>query len=254
MAQLSPQRRRAVAPVLLGLVLLLAWALAAAAASPVLLPGPGRVLARFWTDLTTGALWPYLAVTLAEALAGCLLGAVVALPLAVAIHRSVWFSAAVQPFLGATQAIPAIALAPLLVLWVGYGMLPVVLLCGLIVFFPIFVSAVVGLRMVPRELLDAARLDGAGSGPLLRHVEAPMAMPSLLGGLKNGFALSVTGVVVGEMVMGGSGLGTVLTVQRDAVDTAGMFATIAWLCLIAAAAYSLITWWERRSAIVESLT
>ncbi len=70
MAQLSPQRRRAVAPVLLGLVLLLAWALAAAAASPVLLPGPGRVLARFWTDLTTGALWPYLAVTLAEALAG----------------------------------------------------------------------------------------------------------------------------------------------------------------------------------------
>ena len=67
-------------------------------------------------------------------------------------------------------------------------------------------------------------------------------------------SLSVTGAVVGEMVMGGNGLGTVLTVQRDAVDTAGMFATIAWLCLIAAGAYSLITWWERRSAIVEALT
>ena len=95
---------------------------------------------------------------------------------------------------------------------------------------------------------------GAGSFGLLRHVEAPLALPSLLGGFKNGFALSVTGAVVGEMVMGGSGLGTVLTVQRDAVDTTGMFATIAWLCLIAAGAYSLITWWERRSAIVESLT
>lgn len=254
MTRLSPQRRRLIAPALLGLVLLVVWALAASAASPIFLPGPAGVLARIVDDAITGALWPYLAVTLAEAGGGCLLGAVVALPLAVAIHRSAWFSDAVHPFLGATQAIPAIALAPLLVLWVGYGLIPVVLLCALIVFFPILVSAVVGLRMVPREVVDAARIDGAGSLGLLRHVEAPLALPSLLGGLKNGFALSVTGAVVGEMVMGGSGLGTVLTVQRDAVDTTGMFATIAWLCLIAAGAYSLITWWERRSAIVESLT
>ncbi|WP_264701803.1 ABC transporter permease [Micropruina sonneratiae] len=254
MRRLNPRHRRVIAPMLLGVVLLGLWSLAAAVASPVLLPGPARVLARLWTDATAGTLWPYLAVTLAEALGGCLLGAVVALPLAVAIHRSAWFSDAVQPFLGATQAIPAIALAPLLVLWIGYGLVPVVLLCALIVFFPILVAAVVGLRMAPRELSDAARLDGAGSLALLRHIEAPLALPSLLGGFKNGFALSVTGAVVGEMVMGGAGLGTVLTVQRDAVDTTGMFATIAWLCLIAAGAYSLITWWERRSAIVESLT
>ena len=110
------------------------------------------------------------------------------------------------------------------------------------------------LQSIPEDLYEAARLDGAGSLGLLRHVEAPLALPSLLGGFKNGFALSVTGAVVGEMVMGGSGLGTVLTVQRDAVDTTGMFATIAWLCVIAATAYSLITWWERRSAIVEALT
>ena len=254
MTSISPQTRRLVAPLLLGLALLALWTALAGVASPVLLPGPAKVLARFWSDLITGALWPYLAVTLAEALGGCLIGAAVALPLSVAIHRSAWFSDAVQPFLGATQAIPAVALAPLLVLWIGYGLLPVVLLCALIVFFPILVAAVVGLRMVPREVVDAARLDGAGSLGLLRHVEAPLALPSLLGGFKNGFALSVTGAVVGEMVMGGSGLGTVLTVQRDAVDTTGMFATIAWLCVIAATAYSLITWWERRSAIVEALT
>ena len=106
--------------------------------------------------------------------------------------------------------------------------------------------------MVPREVVDAC-IDAPEPRPL-RHVEAPLAPPSPFGGFKNGSALSVTGAVVGEMVMGGSGLGTVLTVQRDAVDTTGMFATIAWLCLIAAGAYSLITWWERRSAIVESLT
>ncbi|MFT4295668.1 MAG: ABC transporter permease subunit [Micropruina sp.] len=254
MSQLSPQRRRLLAPALFGLLLLVVWLLAASAASPLLLPGPGGVLTRIVEDAVAGTLWPYLAVTLAEAIGGCLLGALAALPLAIAIHRSAWFSDAVQPFLGATQAIPAIALAPLLVLWIGYGLVPVVLLCALIVFFPILVAAVTGLRMVDREVVDAARLDGAGSLALLRHVEAPLALPSLLGGFKNGFALSVTGAVVGEMVMGGSGLGTVLTVQRDAVDTAGMFATIAWLCLIAAGAYSLIAWWERRSAIVESLT
>lgn len=254
MAMFSPQRRRLIAPVALGVALLLVWTSAAAATTPVLLPAPGWVLSRLATDLATGALWPYVALTLAEALGGCLLGALVALPLAVAIHRSVWFSDAVQPFLGATQAIPAIALAPLLVLWVGYGLLPVVLLCALIVFFPILVSAVVGLAMVPRELVDAGRLDGASSLGLLWQIETPLALPSLLGGFKNGFALSVTGAVVGEMVMGGNVLGTVLTVQRDAVDTTGMFATITWLCLIAAAAYSLITWWERRSAIVDSLS
>ena len=78
MKQLSPQRRRIFAPLALGVLLLAAWALAAAVASPVLLPGPARVLVRLWTDLLTGALWPYLAVTVAEALGGCLLGAVVA--------------------------------------------------------------------------------------------------------------------------------------------------------------------------------
>lgn len=253
MRHIDPKRRRLIAPALLGLVLLALWALAGTAISPVLLPSPGGVLVRIVQDAAAGVLWPYLAVTLIEALGGCLLGALVALPLAVAVHRSAWFSDAVQPFLGATQAIPAIALAPLLVLWIGYGLVPVIALCALIVFFPILVSAVVGLRMTPRDVVDAARLDGAGSLALLLHVEAPLALPSLLGGFKNGFALSVTGAVVGEMVMGGSGLGTVLTVQRDAVDTTGMFASIGWLCLLAAAAYLLISWWERRSAIIESL-
>ena len=253
MTRLSPRRRRLLAPVLLGLILLGLWAAAASVVSPLLLPRPWGVLVRIWQDAVDGMLWPYLWVTFIEASGGCLLGAAVALPLAMAIHRLAWFADAVQPFLGATQAIPAIALAPLLVLWIGYGLLPVVLLCALIVFFPILVSAVVGLRMVDREVVDAARLDGAGSLALLRHVELPLALPSLLGGFKNGFALSVTGAVVGEMVMGGNGLGTVLTVQRDAVDTTGMFASIAWLCLLAAGAYVLISWWERRSAIVESL-
>jgi NitT/TauT family transport system permease protein len=218
-----------------------------------LLPGPLDVAVRLVQELAAGQLWAFLGNTLGEAAGGCLLGAAVALPLAVLIHRSAWVSAAVHPFLGATQAIPAIALAPLLVLWVDYGWPSVVLLCALMVFFPVLISTVLGLRHVDRDVVEAARIDGASSLRLLGEIEAPLALPSTLAGLRNGFTLSVTGAVVGEMVMGGHGLGTLLTVQRDAVDTTGMFATIVLLCAVAATIYSLIYFVERRSRIVQTL-
>ena len=173
--------------------------------------------------------------------------------MAMLIHRSRWVNAAVTPFLGATQAIPAVALAPLLVLWLGYGLVPVIILCALIVFFPILIAAVIGLKHVDADVVDAGRIDGASSLALLYFVELPMALPSILGGLRNGVTLAVTGAIVGEMVMGGNGLGQVLTIQRGSVDTAGMFATIIVLCVFASGAYALILLWERRSRIVNSL-
>jgi NitT/TauT family transport system permease protein len=240
------------APLVLGALLLTLWALAAGPGSAYL-PTPGAVVARLAADLLDPGYWRYVAVTLAEAFGGALLGVAVALPLAVIVHRSRWAAAAVNPFLGATQAIPAVALAPLLVLWLGYGLGPVVVLCALIVFFPILIAAVVGLRHVDADIVDAARIDGASGLSLLLHVELPMALPSILGGVRNGVTLAVTGAIIGEMVMGGSGLGTVLTVQRESVDTAGMLATIVVLCAIASGAYAAIHVWERRSRIIDSL-
>lgn len=230
------------------------YAIVAVSAMPAfLLPTPDAVVGRFLADVTGPVIWPFVGVTLAAAVGGSLLGAAVALPLAILTHRSAWVNAALAPFLGATQAIPAIALAPLLVLWVGYGLGPVILLCGLMVFFPILVASVVGLRHVDPSVVDAARMDGAGSLALLRYIELPLALPSILAGLRNGFTLSVTGAVVGEMVMGGRGLGQLLAVQRDSVDTAGMFSTIIVLCAMASVAYSLILLVERRSQVVQSL-
>ncbi|GAB3703157.1 ABC transporter permease [Mariniluteicoccus flavus] len=246
-------RRDITAPALFGVLLVVAWWLLSRGAPAYLLPSPAAVVARLGDLLVGGEAWPYLGATLVEALAGSAAGVAVALPLALLIHRSSLASAAVQPFLGATQAIPAIALAPLLVLWVGYGLGAIVLLCALMVFFPILISAVVGLRHVDADVVEAARLDGAGSLALLRHIEGPMALPSVLAGLRNGFTLSVTGAVVGEMVMGGAGMGTILTLQRDAVDTAGMFASILVLCVVASGVYSLIHLWERRSRTINAL-
>lgn len=252
----SNTRRHLVAPWVFAALLVPGWQLSASVGQlpAYLLPSPAAVFERLARLLAEPATWPFIATTLVEALGGCVLGAAVALPLALLIHRSRWVSAAVTPFLGATQAIPAIAIAPLLVLWIGYGLRAVVILCALLVFFPILVSTVVGLRHVDASVLDAARMDGASSVASLRYVELPLALPNILAGLRNGFTLSVTGAVVGEMVMGGTGLGQLLTIQRDGLDTAGMFATIAILCVLASVAYGVLYGIERRSKVVASLS
>lgn len=209
------------------------------------LPSPLDTLRRGSEMLTQASMWRRIALTFCESLAGSILGACVALPLAYLIYRSRIIQAGVEPFLGATQALPAIALAPLLVLWIGYGLWPIVALCALIVFFPILVSTVVGLRKLNSDILDAAELDGASGWTMVRNIELPLASASILAGLRNGFTLSVTGALVGEMVMGGEGLGQVLTQSRTNVDTAGMFVTIFILCAMATLMYVVIYSIER---------
>src|SRR5690625_3970057 len=227
-------------PVVLGAVVLLVWEAVSRAGlvSPFFLPAPTAVAARLWAGLTTGELLGYTWVTLVEALLGSALGAAVAFPLGYLIARNRWAAAGLQPYVAASQALPAVALAPLLVIWVGYGLLPIVLLCALLVFFPILLATVLGMRTLDPEVVDAARLDGAHGWTMLRHIEVPMALPSLLTGLRNGFTLSVTGAVVGEFVMGGQGLGMVLSVQANSADTTGLSA-------LAIAIYTLLRAAER---------
>lgn len=236
-----------VAPLTLLVVLVAGWWATTefAGIEPWRLPSPQSVLASARDMLAQRWMWHRIGVTAWEALVGCLLGALVALPMSYAIYRSRVFQAAVEPFLGATQAIPAIALAPLLVLWVGYGLAPIAALCALMVFFPILVSSVLGLRHLDRDVLEAAELDGASGWVMARRIELPLAAPAILAGLRNGFTLSVTGAVVGEMVMGGTGLGQVLVQQRNNLDTSGMFVTIGVLCLMAMGVYAAIYRIER---------
>lgn len=209
------------------------------------LPSPADTWERAQALASQSSFWVRVFTTASEAIFGSVLGAIIALPLAYLIYRSPLIQAAVEPFLGATQAIPAIALAPLLVLWIGYGLWSITALCALLVFFPILVSSVVGLRHLDSEVLEAAELDGASGLTMATSIELPLAAPSILGGVRNGFTLSVTGAVVGEMVMGGTGLGQLLTQARTNVDTSGMFVTIIVLCTMATVIYILIYRIER---------
>ena len=234
-------------PLAIAAVVLVVWEAVAAAGAvrAHFLPAPSAVVTRLWSEITDGQLLGYTWVTLSEALLGSLLGAAVAMPLGYLIARNRWAAAGLQPYIAASQALPAVALAPLLALWLGYGLLPIVLLCALLVFFPILLATVLGLRTLDRDVVDAARLDGAHGWSMLRHIELPMSLPSLLTGLRNGFTLSVTGAVVGEFVMGGQGLGMVLSVQANSADTTGLFATLAVLSLLAVLMYVLLREVER---------
>lgn len=253
----SPRRRMpgslarsaiaALAPFLAGVALLVAWQLAVqvSGVSAFLIPGPLAVARAFVAALADGMIPSYAVTTLEESLAGFLLGAVIALPLGYAIARSGALAATLEPYLAASQAMPAVALAPLLVLLLPYGLAPVAALCALIVFFPAAVNTTLGFRTLDHDVLEAARIDGAGRWALLRHVEAPLALPSVLAGLRASLTLSVTGAVVGEFVLGDQGLGGLLIIARGNFNAPLVFATLLALAILAIALYTLARLVER---------
>ncbi|MGO8950655.1 MAG: ABC transporter permease [Ktedonobacterales bacterium] len=247
---------QALPAVVIGLVALGAWQLLAqSGAVPALfLPTPAAVLRSFWFSLTSpnNSLVGYAAITLLESLLGCALGAAVAIPLGYGIARSRLVAEAAQPYIAGSQALPALALAPLLALWLGYNLTPVIVLCALIVFFPMVVTTVLGLRLLDVDLLDAARVAGAGRWAMLRYIELPLALPSILAGLRTSLTLSVTGAIVGEFVIGGKGLGELLVAELQSLDSAGLFATLLTLVALATVLYGGMRWIERRFSYAEA--
>ena len=240
-------------PLALGLVVIVAWSLIVRGGlvASYLLPAPGEVVRVFWESLTNGLLWHYARPTLIESLEGFVVGSLFGLATGYGIARSRLLARMLEPYLAASQALPAIALAPLLVLWLGYGLTPVVVLCALIVFFPVHVNTALGIRSLNREILDAARVDGAGGWSLLRYFEFQLALPSILAGMRAGLTLSITGAVVGEFVIGDRGLGGLLTIARGNFNTPLVFATLFTLAILASGLYGIGRLIERRLSYLE---
>lgn len=233
---------RIAAPAALALTALTVWELVVRAGlvREAFLPAPSSLAVRFGHELANGPLLAHTAVTVSEALLGTLFAILVAVPLGYLIARVSWVDMAVTPYVTASQAIPAVAVAPLLALWIGYGLTPIAILCAVVAFFPMLITTVLGVRALPRDVLEAARLDGASWWQSLVWVESPIALPSVLAGIRAGMALSVTGAVVGEFTMGGRGLGMLLTLYRDANDTGGLFATLVMLALLAVGLFTVL--------------
>jgi NitT/TauT family transport system permease protein len=211
-----------------------------------ILPSPGMVWLKFTHALLDGSLLLHALVTLEEIGLGLLAGTFFATALGYLLAKSQLFERLLSPYLVAMQAIPIVAIAPLLVIWFGPGMFSKVLICALIVFFPVLVNTVVGVRAVPRSLHALMGSLHATRWQTLRLLELPAALPILLGGLRIGATLSVIGAVVGELVGSNQGLGFLINVGRGQYDTALVFVAVFTLVALALTLYSLVAFFEHR--------
>jgi len=214
---------------------------------PYILPPPESVASRFIRGWADGIIGPHAASTLVEIALGLLVGTVVGLVVGYGLARSALVERVVSPYIVAAQATPILALAPLLALWFGPGLTSKVVICGLIVFFPIAVSTMVGIRSVDAGLLEMARSFRATRRQVLTTLEVPAALPSILGGLRVGVTLAVVGAIVGEWAGAERGLGVLVNLARGSLfDIPLMFATLVTIALLGIALYLVVVVLERR--------
>jgi NitT/TauT family transport system permease protein len=232
-------------PVFALILLVLVWhfAIVIFEIRPFLLPRPWGVFTRVFSerDRLLEHAWP----TIQEILGGFLLSVVIGIPLAIAMVSSTYVDRAVSPLLVASQTVPKIAIAPVLLVWFGLGLTPKVFIAFLIAFFPVVISTAVGLRSVPGELIDLATSMGAGRFQLFRRIRFPYALPTIFGGLKVAITLAAIGAIVGEFVGADQGLGYLIMVANGRLDTELMFAVVIVLVAIGVALYWVIELLER---------
>lgn len=211
-----------------------------------ILPSPALVWNRFWTVLLDGSLLRHSAYTLVEVLAGLTLGMVTATALGYLLAKSPTVERLLSPYVVASQAVPVVAIAPLLIIWFKPGLFSKVLISALIVFFPILVNTIVGVRSVSEELRELMRSLQATPWQTFRILEVPAALPVFLGGLRVGATLSVIGAVVGEFVGADRGLGFLINRARGQYDTALVFVAVLTLVIMALALYGTVILAEAR--------
>ena len=240
---------RSIWPVVLGaLGFIVLWQLVVFLGNypPYILPGPWTVLDRFVSAWTDGTMAPAVAATLQEIVLGFAFGSTIGLLAGYALARSRVIGLVLSPYLVAAQSTPILALAPLLILWFGPGLLSKIVICSLIVFFPVAISTAVGLRSVDSRLLELGRSLRASPRQTLTTIEIPAALPSIMGGIRVGVTLAVVGAVVAEWVSPESGLGVLINLARGSLfDIPLMFAALLMLALVGVALYGIAVLVER---------
>jgi ABC-type nitrate/sulfonate/bicarbonate transport system permease component len=231
-------------PLLLGAGIIAAWEIYVRAADidPLLLPPPSAV-ARYLVD-NTRMMASNSAATLEELLVGFVCGATIGLSLGILMQVWDWFREAAYPWLVATQMVPIPAVAPILVLWFGFTIVPKAATVALMCFFPVAVNTVDGLSSVNPELIRLLRTFGARPWQIMWKAALPSALPRIFSGLRVAMALSVVGAVVGEWVGSTHGLGYLMLHFENRGETAGLFATVAVLTVMGIILFFLVGWVE----------
>ncbi len=243
----SPFQVRLLSAALL-LALLGLWELVVSSAglSALVLPAPSAVAVSLWSGLASGYFWPHLAATLQALLLGFAAGSAVGLLAGMALAESPLLERVLKPYVVVSQVVPKLALAPLFVLWFGFGLLPTVLITALICFFPLMENTLTGLRQADAQRLQLFRMLGATRVQTLLRLKLPTALPAILAGLRVALVLALVGVVVAEFMGASRGLGAVVIAAQGMMDTTLMFAALVLIAAIGLLLYQGCLLLERR--------
>jgi NitT/TauT family transport system permease protein len=211
-----------------------------------ILPSPVVVAERAVEAVQNGTLQPHLVATLEESVLGFVVGATVAILVGILLAKSLTAERVLSPYLVAAQAVPILALAPLIDIWFGGGLTARIVICALIVFFPIAIATIVGIRGTDPMLVEMARANGARASQVTRLLELPSALPVLFGGLRVGVTLAVIGAVVAEWAGASIGLGVLINIADQGLfDTPLMFVALGTLALLGLIFYGAVLLAER---------
>jgi len=213
---------------------------------PLILPTPGMVGASLISNLRNGVLFIHLGVTLMEVALGFLVGSSFGTGLGIVVAVSPKVRRVLHPYLIASQTMPKLALAPIFVMWFGFGILPKVLITALIAFFPLLENTVVGLNEVDSDAVELFRALRASPWQTLCWLRLPNAVPYIAAGLRVAVVLSIVGAVVAEYVGANRGLGALIISAQGVMDTPLMFAVFVVLIVLGVGLYHAVGGVERR--------
>jgi NitT/TauT family transport system permease protein len=221
--------------------------------SMLVLPPPSRILRALWQGLDSGFFWPHIGATLWEMLAGLLLGCVLGLLGGVLLGESARWRAVLMPYVVVSQVVPKLALVPLLIMWLGFGWWPTVVVTALICFFPFLENTITALQQVDAQQQDLFRLLRASRWQTLWRLKLPAGLPTILAGFRVAVVLSLVGAVVGEFMGASKGLGALIIAAQGSMDTPLMFAVLVLITLLGwgmyRAAVACECWLLRRLAL-----
>lgn len=212
----------------------------------IVLPPPTAVLEALWEGLLSGSFLTHFLVTFSEIIGGFAVGATLGIALGIAIGQSAFLERLFYPYVVAFQTIPKVAIAPIIVIWFGYGLTSKIIITAAIAFFPLLANTIMGLRSAPAEQIEMLRAHTATEWQIFRMARLPQALPYIFVGLDVAVVLSVIGAIVGEFVGAKQGLGFLILQKNFNFDMAGVFAILVVLSLIGVGLHLLVTRVQRR--------
>jgi len=233
---------------LIGVVFLLSWEFLVRylGTSALVMPAPTQIADVLWKSLHTGYLWPHIWQTLVEVFWGILLGGLMGCVGGIALGESSHLRNLLMPYVVLSQVVPKLALAPLFIVWFGFGVLPTIVMTALICFFPLLENTVTSMQLVDPQKLELFRMLRANRWQTLWRLKIPSGLPSIMAGLRVAVVLAWVGAVVGEFIGSSKGLGALIIAAQGSMDTPLMFAVLVVITVLGISSYWTVQTIEQR--------